>query len=52
METYSYKCPVCGYVHLVPGYWVSYDPPAELEQPHFHEGELCEHALVLQEEPG
>ena len=33
METYSYKCPICGYVHLVPGYWVSYDPPAELEQP-------------------
>ena len=36
-----YKCPVCGYVHIVPGYWVSYDPPGELEQPHVMNGELA-----------
>ena len=35
MDQYFYKCPVCGYVHIVPGYWVSYDPPEEMEQPHF-----------------
>ena len=47
MEQYTYKCPLCGYVHIVPSYWVSYDPPATLSQPHFQNGEMCEAELVL-----
>lgn len=34
METYFYKCPVCGFVYQVPAYWVSYDPQPEMEFPH------------------
>lgn len=50
MEQYLYKCPVCGYAHIVPGYWVSYDPPERLEQPHVMDGALCENLeLILAE---
>lgn len=47
MEQYFYKCPVCGYTHVVPGYWVSYDPPQSLEQPHFMDGTLCENEELI-----
>lgn len=44
MENYFYKCPVCGYVHLVPAYWVSFSPEEQLEQVHINPktGQLCE----------
>ncbi len=47
LEQYFYKCPVCGYTHVVPGYWVSYDPPQSLEQPHFMDGTLCENEELI-----
>ncbi|MFA9375522.1 MAG: hypothetical protein ACERKZ_02095 [Lachnotalea sp.] len=53
METYIYKCPVCGFVHQVPAYWVSFSPEPTLEFEHinFKSGEMCENiALNLQEE--
>ena len=35
MEVYYYKCKVCGYVHQVPSYWMSYAPEDTHEQIHF-----------------
>ncbi len=35
MEVYYYRCKVCGYVHQVPGYWMSYAPEDTHEQIHF-----------------
>ena len=26
MEVFYYRCEVCGYVHQVPSYWMSYEP--------------------------
>lgn len=34
MENYFYKCEVCGFVHLVPAYWVSYEPESVVELEH------------------
>lgn len=34
MDNYFYKCPVCGFIHLVPAYWVSYNPEEEIEMAH------------------
>ena len=34
METYTYRCPVCGFIYFVPSYWMSYSPEAETEFPH------------------
>ena len=42
MEVFYYRCEVCGYVHQVPSYWMSYEPEQTCEQMHFspqtHEG--------------
>lgn len=50
MENYFYKCPICGFVHLVPAYWSAYSPEKEMELEHvnFNTGEPCSHNLVLQ----
>ena len=51
MENYFYKCPVCGFVHLVPAYWVSFDPPPRMEFSHINEqGQDCNTQLELIEE--
>lgn len=44
MEVYYYRCPVCGYVHQVPSYWMSYEPEDTHEQMHFAPGTgaVCE----------
>ncbi|MCX7923206.1 MAG: hypothetical protein N3B21_14535 [Clostridia bacterium] len=34
MENYFYKCPLCGYVHLIPAYWVSFSPEEEMSLQH------------------
>jgi len=34
MENYFYKCSTCGFVHIVPAYWVSYSPESEVELEH------------------
>lgn len=34
MDNYFYKCEKCGYVHLVPAYWMSFQAEREIEQPH------------------
>ncbi|MCX7715196.1 MAG: hypothetical protein N2171_05680 [Clostridia bacterium] len=52
MENYFYKCPICGFVHLVPAYWVSYSPEKEMQLSHINlkTGEPCTHSLILQED--
>ena len=51
MENYFYKCPVCGFVHLVPAYWVSFNPPCQMEFSHISEqGQDCNVPLNLIEE--
>ena len=35
MEIYYYRCAVCGYIHQVPSYWMSYAPEETHEQMHF-----------------
>ena len=44
METYFYKCPVCGFVYPVPDYWVSFAPEAAMEFAHENSetGSNCE----------
>lgn len=52
MENYFYKCKVCGYVHIVPAYWVSYSPEERIELEHVQlkTGETCgSHILELQQ---
>ncbi len=34
METYFYKCPLCGFMHFIPAYWVSFAPEEEMEFEH------------------
>ena len=43
METYTYRCPVCGFVYFVPSYWMSYSPEETTEFPHqnVETGEDC-----------
>lgn len=36
MESYWYKCPVCGMTHQVPAYWMSYSPQPTYEFPHMN----------------
>ncbi|MDO5297825.1 MAG: hypothetical protein Q4F18_00235 [Clostridia bacterium] len=48
MEVYYYRCPICGYVHQVPGYWMSYAPEEAYEQMHFapEKGAVCENQML------
>ena len=48
MESYSYRCPVCGYVYLVPAYWMSYSPEETTDFPHMKPGtdEICENITL------
>lgn len=51
MENYNYKCLECGFVHIVPAYWVSFSPDDEMLMPHINmeTNEHCKNAnLVLQ----
>lgn len=53
METYIYKCPVCGFAHQVPDYWVSFNPEPIMEFEHmsFKTGENCDNTILnLKEE--
>lgn len=36
MENYFYKCESCGFVHLIPAYWSSFNPDEELEFAHIN----------------
>lgn len=44
MENFFYKCEKCGFIHLVPAYWVDYEakPTMELEHMDLKTGEMCE----------
>jgi hypothetical protein len=44
MENYLYECKVCGYLHQVPQYWVSFAPEETMEYPHMRidKGEMCD----------
>ena len=48
MENYFYKCEICGYVHIVPAYWVSFSPEEEMESPHIcpETGACCENMVL------
>ena len=48
METYYYKCPVCGFVYQVPDYWVSFSPEKTMEFPHidFKTGQECSNVVL------
>lgn len=53
MENYFYKCKVCGFIHIVPAYWVSYEPEVIVEMEHINlkNGEGCPcNELELMEE--
>lgn len=52
METYLYKCPICGMTHQVPAYWVSFSPEQAVQFPHmrFDTKEICENTELLLEE--
>ena len=55
MDIYFYKCPVCGFIYQVPGYWVSYAPEEKTEMPHidFRTGLECPQVgLDLQPDQG
>lgn len=43
METYFYKCPICGFIHLVPIHERSVLPQEEIRLEHFNlkQGEVC-----------
>ena len=38
METFVYKCPVCGFLYSVPAYWMSYAAEPTTEFPHTKPG--------------
>lgn len=48
MELYNYKCPVCGFIHQVPAYWVSFSPEETYEFPHMDTstGTLCDNPAL------
>lgn len=49
MENYYYKCEICGYTHIVPAYWVSYNPEKNMEFPHVNieSKEDCTNSLLV-----
>lgn len=54
MEVFYYRCPLCGYVHQVPGYWMSYSPEDTHEQMHFspETRALCENQTLAYQGEG
>ena len=53
MENYFYKCEACGFINLVPAYWVNFSPEKIMEFPHLdmQTREMCPNvSLALQEE--
>lgn len=48
MDNYFYKCEKCGYVHLIPAYWMNFNPEEDLEQEHMDRsiGEICTEKLL------
>ncbi|WP_180270668.1 hypothetical protein [Sporanaerobium hydrogeniformans] len=49
MENYFYKCEVCGFVHLIPAYWVSFNPERMTEFLHINKetGRECTNSQLL-----
>ena len=52
MEVFYYTCPVCGYVHQTPAYWMGYAPEDETDMPHIdpRNGEVCENSTLAYKE--
>ncbi len=48
MENYFYECSLCNFVHIVPAYWVSFDPEEEMMFPHIcpETKEDCENTIL------
>ena len=38
MEVFYYQCPVCGYVHQTPSYWMGYAAEESIEQMYLDPG--------------
>lgn len=38
MKVFYYQCPVCGYVHQTPSYWMGYAAEESIEQMHLDPG--------------
>lgn len=49
MENYFYNCDKCGFVHLIPAYWVDFRPESEMELIHINlkTGEQCINTRLL-----
>ncbi|MDD2969393.1 MAG: hypothetical protein PHT89_03355 [Lachnospiraceae bacterium] len=49
MEMYQYQCPVCGFSHRVPAYWVNFSPDPEMQFIHFRMDtkEQCENENLI-----
>ncbi len=55
METFLYRCPVCGFQYSVPAYWMSYAAEPTTEFPHTKPGtdKICNNlTLELDESQG
>ena len=53
MELTYYKCPKCGFMHQVPGYWSGFSPEEVLEMQHVNlaTNEICkEYKMELVED--
>ena len=52
MDTFSYKCPLCGFVYSVPAYWMDYSPEPTTEFPHMKPGsnEACSNLVLKLDE--
>ncbi|MGI6031169.1 MAG: hypothetical protein ACOX7F_06670 [Eubacteriales bacterium] len=53
MEAYFYRCPKCGFLQMVPAYWVDYDPKPVYEMEHLdmQTGEPCPVKELLLQPP-
>jgi len=48
METFVYRCPVCGFLYSVPAYWMSYCAEQTTEFPHMKPGsdDICDNLTL------
>lgn len=48
METFVYRCPVCGLIYQVPAYWMSYSAEPTTDFPHMkpNSDAICENTTL------
>ncbi len=49
MDNYFYKCETCGFVHLIPAYWVSFHPEQSIDFLHINKetGKECTNSQLF-----